>query len=86
MPLDYYPQRTEVELLALLDSLQRRQTIGVVSQASSAGMQQIKTWAGANRPEVEIKRVMYSLHVRNSIYPDPYALSVHRTRTRYTFS
>ncbi len=86
MPIDFYPQRATEELLVLLDSLQRRQTMGVVSQTSAVGMQTTKSWTGSSRIDVEIRRVLYSLFLRDpTLYTNPYSNRVTRTRPRYVF-
>lgn len=86
--LDYYPQKSEQELLALLDSLQKRQIKGGITEVTAAGVRTMKDFkAGNSRVEVEIRRVLFSLHLRDSdVYDDPYASRIRRTRARYTFS
>lgn len=86
MPVDYYPNLTVEELEARLLSLQNRSTKGEVYFTTSAGVQTQKSYQGAARPEVEIRRVLYSLHLRDeSSYPDdPYAGRIRRTRASYT--
>lgn len=87
MPVDYYPQKTEAELLALLVSLQNRQTQGHVYMTGGAGIQTVRSFTGSSRVEVEIRRVLYSLHLRNAEdYEDPYASRIRRTRAYYQFS
>lgn len=85
MPVDHYPQKTEAQLLTLLDALQKRQTTGLTVQSSAVGMQTVKTLSGGNRVDVELRRVLYSLSLRNpDLYPDPYAGRVRRTQAYYT--
>jgi hypothetical protein len=86
--LDYYPQKSEAELSVLLDSLQKRQVKGGITEVTAAGVRTMKDFRGGNsRVEVEIRRVLYSLHLRNpDTYDDPYASRVRRVRARYTFS
>lgn len=89
MPLDYYPQKSQQDLLVLLDTLQKRQTKGGITEVSAAGVRTVRVFnaAGNSRTEVEIRRVLYSLHLRNpQLYDDPYASMLRTTRTRYTFS
>jgi hypothetical protein len=84
---DFYPQKTADELLALLNALQNRATRGQVYFTTVAGLQSEVSFQQAARPEVEIRRVLYSLHRRDpDTYPDPYAARIRRTRSRYTFS
>ncbi len=83
---DYYPQLEADALLFLLNAVQRRGTIGQVVFTTAAGVQSQLSLSGAARPEVENRRIRYSLHLRDpDNYPDPYANRVRRTRARYTF-
>lgn len=95
MPTDYYPNLSaasaqpdgEAQLLALLESLQRRTTTGQVISTTYSGSTNLRGFQGSNRVEVEIRRVLYSLSVIDSAkYPDPYASRIRRTRANYTFS
>jgi hypothetical protein len=88
VPINYYPNLDADGLLALLDALQKRQTTGLVIQTSAAGLQAIKSFSkGASRNEVELRRVLYSLHLlQPGNYADPYVDRITRTRARYTFS
>ena len=94
MPIDYYPQKSIAELKGLLENLQRRQTHGGITEVLAAGVRTTRDFrnSGNSRVEVEIRRVMYSLHRRAKgtaeaeNYPDPYAEMVRHTRARYTFS
>jgi len=87
MPVNYYVTKTEDELKVMLDALQKRTTTGFVSQTSAAGLQQIRSFQGGSRVEVEIKRVLYSLFVLlPGIYANPYTSRIRRTRARFTFS
>lgn len=89
MPVDYYPQKTQKELLSLLQSLQTRQIAGGVSMVQGPGLLTKREFqqAGTSRVEVEIRRVLYSLHIKDpDNYDDPYASMLKRTRARYTFS
>ena len=94
MPVDYYPQRSIESLLTLLDSLQKRSTTGAVFFTTAAGMQTQRSFQNTARVETEIKRVLYSLHLRGKLneeqggdanpYPNPYLESIRRTRASYT--
>lgn len=98
MPVDYYPQKSVNELLTILASLQARGSTGVVHFTTAAGMQQQKTFQGSTtQVSVEIRRVLYSLHLKGQLavenaeaetnpYPNPYQARIRRTRARYTFS
>ena len=84
MPVNYYPQKTEEELLVLLDALQKRGTTGFVFQTSAAGLQQIRSYQNSGPVSVEIRRVLYALHKINPEFDNPYAQRVRRTRANYT--
>jgi len=85
VPVDYYPQKTVAELLVILDSVQKRGSVGALSMTTGAGLQQMRSWQGAARPEVEVRRVLYSLYRRDpTTYEDPYRERVRRTRPAYT--
>ena len=87
MPVNYYPQKSEDELLVLLDALQKRNTAGVVSQVSLEGSQTIKSFQGSGPVPVEIRRVLFALWKLNpGAYENPYASRIRRTRARYTLS
>lgn len=88
MPVDYYPQKSVADLLAILDTLQKRQTKGGITEVLAAGVKTSREFVpGNSRVETEILRVMYSLHLRDpATYDDPYASRIRRTRARYTFS
>lgn len=87
MPCDYYSNKDEEELLAILDSVQKRQTTGVVAFYGAAGVQQQRSFQGGSRVEVEIRRLLYSLHLRApGTYADPYAGRIRKTRASYTDS
>ncbi len=86
MPTDYYPNKDEDELLPILSSLQKRASEGVVYFSTITGLQQQRSFQGAARTEVEIKRVLYSLFLRNSsAYADPYVSRIRRVRARYLY-
>jgi len=81
---DYYPQKNADELLALLNALQNRGTKGAVYFTNVAGVQTELSFQNGTRVEVEIKRVLYSLHLRDpEAYNNPYASRIRRTRARY---
>lgn len=85
MPIDYYPQKSADELLALLDGLQKRATVGAVSQVSLLGSQTIKSFQNSGPVSVEIRRILYSLWRRDpSVYSNPYSQRIRRTRPNYT--
>lgn len=85
MPVNYYPQKTEAELLVILSDLQKRASSGALSMTAAAGLQQMKSWQGAAPVSVEIRRVLYSLwKVNPNAYENPYAQRVRRTRPSYT--
>ena len=88
MPVDYYSNLSEAELLPLLATLQQRQTSGIITQSSIAGFESSRSFGHEmSRNETEIRRVLYSLSLRNpSVYPNPYDRRITRTRARYTFS
>jgi hypothetical protein len=95
MPVDYYPNKNVLELVALLGKLQTRQTAGALTEVTAAGVRTVRAAgaaAGNSRTETEIKRVLYSLYVRTigtddaDTYPNPYASMIRRTRARYTLS
>jgi len=85
MPVNYYPQKTEDELLVMLDALQKRATTGFVSQTSAAGLQQIRSFQNGRAVSVEIRAVLYALWRLNpSDYDNPYSQRIRRTRPNYT--
>jgi hypothetical protein len=87
MPVNYYPQKTEDELVTILESLQKRASEGVVYFTTVAGLQNQRSFQGSARVEVEIRRVLYSLFLLNpGTYANPYLQRIRRTRARYTFS
>lgn len=85
MPVNYYVGKTEDELLVMLSDLQKRASSGIVYFTTGAGSQQQRTYQGSAPVAVEIRRVLYSLHVLDPDgYDNPYAGRVRVTRTRYT--
>lgn len=85
MPVDYYPQKGTAELLTMLDSLQKRATTGVVYfTTATGGMQQQRTFQGAARVEVEIRRVLYSLYLREpENFSNPYVARIRKVLPSY---
>jgi hypothetical protein len=89
MPVNYYPNKSVEDLLILLDQVQRRQTSGAtITETSAAGIRIVKTvGAGNSRPEVELRRILYSLWLADpNTYANPYAARNRRVRTRYLSS
>ena len=85
MPVDYYPQLSEEQLLVMLTSLQNRGTTGEVVFTTFAGVQTQKTFEGGERVGLSMRRVLYSLHLRNSAaYENPYTQRVRVTLPTYT--
>lgn len=84
MPVDYYPQKTEAELLVILDSLQKRGSVGAVMMTEAAGLKQQRGWIGAGSVALETRRVLYSLFKRNpDEYSNPYVERIRRTNASY---
>lgn len=85
MPVNYYPQKSAEELLAILDSLQKRASTGVVAMTSAAGLQQQRSFQNGGPVDREIRRVLYSLwKLDPENYDNPYASRIRRTRASYT--
>jgi hypothetical protein len=83
--VDYYPNKTADELLVILAGIQQRASTGALSMTTGSGLQQMRTWQGAARPEVEIRRVLFSLHKRDpETYQNPYNDRVRMARPAYT--
>jgi hypothetical protein len=83
VPTNFFPNATEAELVALLESLQRRATRGEIYMTTYAGDQQMRSYQGASRVDTMIKRVLYSLSLLNDDYDNPYAGRVRRTQVSY---
>jgi len=64
MPVDYYPNRCQEELEAMLTAVQERQTKGAVFFTTGTGIQSQRPFQGSSRAEVEIRRILYSLHLK----------------------
>ena len=83
--VDYYPQKTVAELLVILTAVQTRASSGALSMTTAAGLQQMRSWQGAARPEVEIRRILFSLHKRDpETYSNPYNDRVRMARPAYS--
>jgi hypothetical protein len=84
VPLNYYPQKSKDELLAILADLQKRGAGGILSQVSSLGSQQIRSFQGSGPVDREIRRVLYSLFLIDpENYTDPGLSRVRRVRQNY---
>jgi hypothetical protein len=92
MPVDYYPNKSIEELRVILGKLQGRQVNGAIIGATAAGVSTTRahgSGAGNSRTEVEMLRVLYSLHLRAAggeeaaNYPNPYRGRITRTRAAY---
>jgi hypothetical protein len=88
MPIDYYPNLSAGQLLQLLQILQARDTTGITTEVGMVGYTQRNDFGKEmTRNATAIRRVLYSLHLRNPCqFKDPYAQRIARTRARYTFS
>lgn len=85
MPIDYYPQKTEEELLVLLDTLQARGAKGAITEVSAAGVRTVRQAPSGSTCDRDVLRVLYSLYKRNpDAYSDPYASRITRTLPSYT--
>lgn len=91
MPVDYFPQKSVEELLALLGQAQERLLKGAVVATSAAGISMARQPAAGGGSEVsrQILRLRYSLHLRAAdtadadVYPNPYAERIRRTLPAY---
>jgi hypothetical protein len=86
MPVNYYPNCTESELLAILESLERRSSIGEIGFVTVAGGGQMsRSWQFSRDVEVAAKRVLYALFkIAPSTYDNPYAQRIRRTLPVYS--
>jgi hypothetical protein len=84
VPTNYYPNATEAELVSLLESLQRRATMGQIYMTTYAGDQQMRSFQGASPVRVEMKHVLYSLSLLNDDYTNPWLNRVRRTRSDFS--
>jgi hypothetical protein len=83
VPRNRFPNATEAELVSLLESLQRRATMGQIYMTTYAGDQQMRSFQGAPTVRVAMDWVLYSLSLLNSDYNNPYTTRVRRTRASY---
>jgi hypothetical protein len=85
MPVNYFPNATEEELVALLESLQRRATTGEVNFTTLPGGGQMgRTYTNTQGVEVTMRRVLYALHILNPTdYDNPYLGRVRKTLPSY---
>lgn len=86
MPVDYYPNLTVPELEVLLAQAQTRKAKGAVVSVSVPGMFTTRDLGNSrNDPEREIRDILYSLFLKAgpTLYANPYAQRITRTRTRY---
>lgn len=85
MPVNYYPNATEEELLALAESLQRRLTTGEVSFVTLPGGGQMqRTVQNTGAAKVTLLQVLYALYrINPSDYDNPYAGRIRRTIPNY---
>ena len=94
MPVDYYPQKSVQELVRILETLQDRQSKGLLAEVSAAGVRVTRDMrrGDQSRTETEILRVLWSLFIRAAgteeavNWPDPYANRIQKTRASYTYS
>jgi hypothetical protein len=84
VPTNYYPNATEAELVSLLESLQRRATMGQIYMTTYAGDQQMRSFQGGSPIRVEMKHVLYSLSLLNDDYTNPWTNRVRRTRSDFS--
>jgi hypothetical protein len=85
VPINYYPNATEAELVAMAASLQRRMTVGEVQFMTQPGGGQVQK-SFQNTPEAKqtLKDILYSLHRKNpSVYDNPYTQRIKRTLPNY---
>lgn len=85
MPVNFYPNATEDELVALLESLQRRATTGEINFTTIPGGGQMgRTYTNTKGVETTMLRVLYALYVLNPTdYENPYTQRVRRTLPSY---
>ena len=63
----------------------QRDAGGALSMNMSAGLQQMRSWQGADRVSVIERRILFSLHTRNSeSYPNPFKSRVRSARVSFT--
>jgi hypothetical protein len=84
VPVNLFPNASEEELVALAETLQRRLTVGEVQFVTLPGGGQMnRTWQNTRDAEVMLKRVLYSLHLLDASYDNPYVGRVRRTLPSY---
>jgi hypothetical protein len=85
MPVNWYTNATEAELVACLESIQRRQTTGEVMFVTLPGGGQMqRTHQNTKLVDVYAMRILYSLYVINpSDYDNPYTQRIKRTLPSY---
>lgn len=94
MPIDYYPNLSVTDLESLLARIQKRQSLGSISQVTAAGQTTRKDFTTNSKAEIETLRVLYSLYLRThdialnpipgiTVYDDPYKNRIRRTRAFY---
>jgi hypothetical protein len=88
MPVNYYPNGTEEELLAMLEAIQRRGTTGNVSYVTlPGGGQTMLSLQNSAHCDITARRLLYALHKINpNDYENPYAARVRITRPYYVCS
>jgi len=87
MPIDYYPNATKPELVTLLESVQRRATIGQTYMTTNSGDQQMRSFTGASPVRVEIRNILFSLFLKDpDAFENPYSQRVRRTSPDYSSS
>jgi hypothetical protein len=86
MPWNKYPNLTEDDLVAILESIQRRSTIGEIGFVTVAGGGQMsRSWQFGRDVSEEAKRVVYALFKLNpSTWDNPYAQRIRRTLPVYS--
>jgi hypothetical protein len=83
VPVNFYPNATEEELTALLESLQRRATKGEIYMTTYSGDQQMRSFQGGAKIHVEMRHVLYAGHVLFG-WDDPYIQRIKRVSADYS--
>jgi hypothetical protein len=87
MPVNYYPNKTLVELRDILTRLQDRQLKGGITQVAAAGVNTVRSFDKSSKTEQEILRVRYALFLKDPTHwANPYGEKITRTRAWYTAS
>lgn len=86
MPVNYFPNATEAELIALAESLQRRLTVGEVQFITLPGGGQVqRSWQNTESAKPMLLNVLYALHRKNpSTYENPFLGRVQVTYPSYS--